>query len=177
LTIQDFGSIGELVAAIAIIATIAYLAIQVGQNTRAIRSSTFHGISEQMAQNVLPILTRSVGADILARDFDDPGGLSPAERLRFQSVLVMSVRRTESIHVQIKFEAIVADLTEGFERSLLSLLHSSGGGEWWASAKVTFTREFVDHVDSCLAENDSAEHHPSIGVSLRQGTTQQDGDL
>jgi len=33
ITIQDLGSIGELIAAIATIATLAYLAIQIRQNT------------------------------------------------------------------------------------------------------------------------------------------------
>ena len=35
MTIQDLGSIGELVAAIATIATLVYLAIQIRQNTFA----------------------------------------------------------------------------------------------------------------------------------------------
>jgi hypothetical protein len=39
LTIQDLGSIGELIAAIATVATLAYLALQIRQNTRAIQGS------------------------------------------------------------------------------------------------------------------------------------------
>src|SRR5262245_46033058 len=49
VTIQDLGSIGELVAAAATVATLAYLAIQVRQNTRALRSSTFQQISMDMS--------------------------------------------------------------------------------------------------------------------------------
>ena len=36
MTIQDLGSIGELIAAIATIFTLVYLAFQINQNTRAI---------------------------------------------------------------------------------------------------------------------------------------------
>ena len=39
MTIQDLGSIGELVAAIATIATLAYLAIQIRQNTHTVRAA------------------------------------------------------------------------------------------------------------------------------------------
>jgi hypothetical protein len=39
LTIQDLGSIGELVAAIATVATLAYLAIQIRQNTTSVRAA------------------------------------------------------------------------------------------------------------------------------------------
>ena len=167
MTIQDLGSIGELVAAIATIATIAYLAVQVRQNTRALRSSTFHGISEQMAQNVVPILSNSEVAELVVKGFDGLSGLTPAENLRFRSVLVMSLRRMESIHIQSDFGAIDANLIQGFERSMLSLLQSAGGAEWWVTAKTAFTSEFSDHVDRWLVENDSAEFHPTIGVSMR----------
>ena len=36
LTIQDLGSIGELVVAVATVATLAYLAFQIRQNTQSI---------------------------------------------------------------------------------------------------------------------------------------------
>ena len=61
VTIQDLGSIGELVAAAATIATLAYLAAQVRQNTRALRSSTFQSISDARDHAVIiPIISSSV---------------------------------------------------------------------------------------------------------------------
>jgi len=41
MTIQDLGSLGELIAAIATLATLGYLALQIRQNTRVLRG-TFH---------------------------------------------------------------------------------------------------------------------------------------
>ena len=43
MTIQDLGSIGELVAALATVATLAYLAIQIRQNTLQLEQSTLAG--------------------------------------------------------------------------------------------------------------------------------------
>ena len=42
MTIQDIGSIGELIAAIATVGTLIYLAVQIRQNTKSIRASTHH---------------------------------------------------------------------------------------------------------------------------------------
>lgn len=42
MTIQDLGSIGGLITAIATIATLFYLAMQVRQNARSVRASSFH---------------------------------------------------------------------------------------------------------------------------------------
>ena len=57
VTIQDVGSIGEMIAAIATIGTLAYLAIQVRQNTRALRSSTFQEIANDMSVSSEAICT------------------------------------------------------------------------------------------------------------------------
>ena len=166
MTIQDLGSIGELIAAIATIATLAYLGAQVRQNTRALRSSTFQGISEQMAQNVEPIVANAEVSALIIKGLDGLSSLSPEERLRFQSVLVMSFRRMESVHVQTQLGMISEDLTRGFETSILSLLHSQGGREWWATASLTFNHAFSSHVDEWLSENEPESAHPSLGFPL-----------
>ena len=166
MTIQDLGSIGELVAAVATIATLVYLAAQVRQNTRALRSSTFQDISTQMAQNVEPIVTHADVADVLAKGLGGLDELTPGERIRFQSVLVMSFRRMEAVYVHAQIGSIDPELTLGFERSMLTMLKSPGAAEWWATAKVTFGRSFSDHVDAWVAANESTSVHPSMGLSL-----------
>ena len=93
-----------------------------------------------MAHNVEPIASHADIADILAKGLSGLAGLTPGERIRFQSVLVMSFRRMEAVYVHSELGSIDPELTRGFERSMLSMLHSPGAAEWWATAKVTFTR-------------------------------------
>lgn len=166
MSIQDLGSLGELIAAIATVATIAYLAVQVRQNTRALRSSTFQGISEQMAQNVAPIVMHPDVAALMIKGIGGLGSLTPEERVRFQSMLVATFRRMESVHVQAQLGSIDPELARGFERSMLSILHSPGGAEWWATAKLTFHDSFVAHVGVWLDQHPSDGVHPSMGISL-----------
>lgn len=40
MTIQDLGSLGELIAAVATVATLVYLALQIRQNTTSVRASS-----------------------------------------------------------------------------------------------------------------------------------------
>ncbi len=40
MTIQDWGAIGEIIGAIATIATLIYLATQIRQNTRALQATS-----------------------------------------------------------------------------------------------------------------------------------------
>ena len=164
MTIQDLGSIGELVAAIATVATLVYLATQVRQNTRALRSSTFQNISEQMAQNAGVVVVQPELSSLLLKGAGGLDALSPPERLQFNAFMIMSFRRMESVHVQAEIGSITEDLKRGFEISLLGMLHTAAGAEWWASAKVTFHHSFTAYVDSWLAANPRWERHPSLGV-------------
>ena len=172
MTIQDLGSIGEVLAAIATIATLVYLAAQVRQNTRALRSSTFQAISEQMAQNVQPILLESEVASLLQRGLAEPGSFEPEERLRFHAMLSMTMRRMEAVHVQSTLGSIEREHIEGFERSILSTLHSPGASAWWSEAKPNFNTSFTEHVDWWLSENPRAEVSSTLAIRAPSGAAQ-----
>ena len=166
MTLQELGSIGEFVAAIATLVTLVYLAYQVRQNTRALQSSTFQAISEQMAANVAAIISDEGVADLLLRGTAGGEGFSDAERVRFQASMVASFRRMEAVYVHSRLGSIDLGMAAGFERSMLTLLNSPGGARWWESAKVTFNEEFVRHVDEWLAAHAGETEHPSMGVAL-----------
>ena len=67
VTIQDLGSIGEFVAAIA---TIAYLALQIRQNTRTLRVNSHQEAGESWASLNYAIANHSDFADIFVRSLD-----------------------------------------------------------------------------------------------------------
>jgi hypothetical protein len=64
---DKIGNIGEMIAAIATIGTLAYLAIQVRQNTRALRSSTFQDIANDMSVSSAAICTHPELPAVFAR--------------------------------------------------------------------------------------------------------------
>lgn len=162
MSIQDMGSIGELIAALATLATLIYLAIQVRQNTRAITSATFQNITAEMGKNVEPISANADLAAILVKGMPNPDCLSAEERLRLSSVLVASFRRMESVYVQNKLGSIGDDLQAGFELSMVSLLATPFGAQWWSGAKVTFYEPFVAHLDKRIECGELLAAHPSM---------------
>jgi hypothetical protein len=162
MSISELGSIGELIAAIATLATLIYLATQVRQNTRALKSATFQNISGEMGKNVEPIHSNADLAAILVKGNADPDSLSAEEKLRYSSLLVASFRRLESVYVQHKLGSIDEELKEGFEVSLMAVLRIPFGEQWWESAKVAFYRPFSDHVDLRLASGEIPRTHPSM---------------
>ena len=162
VTLQDLGSIGEFVAAIA---TLAYLAIQIRQNTRALRSSTFQEISTDMSLSSEAIATHPELSSLIVKGADGLANLTPEERHRYNLAYLMIFRRLESVYVQRRLGSIEQELTEGFERSALSTIGSGGGAEWWQSAKLAFSTSFVAHVDEKLASGSLPVVHSELQPS------------
>jgi len=165
LTIQDLGSIGELVAAIATIATLVYLAVQVRQNTRALRSSTFQDIAGAMSSTTEAVATHPEIAVLMVKATGGLVDLTREERVRYSFILLTTFRRLETIYVQQQMGLIELALTEGFERSALSVLAEGGGLEWWQSAKEAFSTAFASHVDSRIASGEFYGIHLGLGAS------------
>ena len=55
MTLQDLGSLGEFVGALAVVMSLFYLAVQIRQNTRALHTSTYAQTAEQAWQANLAI--------------------------------------------------------------------------------------------------------------------------
>lgn len=163
MTIEQLGSLGEFIAAIATLMTLAYLAIQVRQNTKALRASTFQQVSEAMAQNVSH-LTDNGELAAIALKVASGEDLAPVERLRYQGLMLMSIRRLESIYQQHQLGSIDADQVKGFELSMISLIKEPVALEWWGKAKITFDQRFVEYVDQRLSGKDILAKHPSLNV-------------
>lgn len=164
MSIAELGSIGELVAAIATLLTLIYLATQVRQNTRALKSATFQNITGEMGRNVEPISLSADLASILVRGVNEPEKLEPEESVRLASVFVATFRRLESVYVQNRLGSIEDEMIKGFEISIARLLNTPFGRFWWKSAKTTFYAPFAEHIEQFAETVDSTDPHPSMMV-------------
>lgn len=164
MSITELGSIGELVAAIATVVTLVYLATQVRQNTRALTSATFQNITGEMGRNVEPISLSPDLASIMVRGFSGQDELGPEDTVRLASVYVATFRRMESVFVQNQLGSIDDALMKGFETSIAMLLNTPFGRSWWKTAKVTFYAPFAEHMERCAAQLEHDSQHPSMMI-------------
>ena len=79
--LETLANLGEFVGALGVIVSIGYLAIQIRQNTKAVRSASYHQAAEQTWSGLLSIATEGELAELLTRPTrgDD---LSETEQLR-----------------------------------------------------------------------------------------------
>ncbi len=162
MTLQDLGNIGEFVGAVGVIATLAYLAVQVRQNTRALRASTFQDISMAMSRSSEAMAANPDLVSLVVRGAEGLADLTPEDRHRYNLTLMMVFRRLESVYVQRTLGSVAEELTGGFERSSISSIASGGGAEWWETARPAFNASFVAYVDEKLTSGSLPVIHPAI---------------
>lgn len=163
MTWDAVDAISQVVGTLMIGITLVYLAVQVRQNTIALRSSAFLAISQSMVSTMEVWGTQPDVAPLLRRAEAGLDGLSPDDRVRFGFLMMMAFRRAETIIVQRHLGLIDESLTEGFERSALSVLHSRGARQWWAASRNAFSGLFAAWVDENLSSGLPQPIHAGLG--------------
>ncbi|MDH4289945.1 MAG: hypothetical protein OEV65_14490 [Aquincola sp.] len=156
MSLQDLGSIGNLIGAIAVVVSLVYLAIQVRQNTRAVRASTERAI---FAQNM--DFDRMVVSDpelnriwILGRS--KPDQLTEEQARRFRRLMSMYYRHFEDLYFQHQ-DALVGNRVFDAWRTIgMELSRQPGAVLWWERYSGVLTEEFRHFVEQGRAGHPGA---------------------
>ena len=162
MTIQDLGSIGELVAAVATVATLAYLALQIRQNTRhlrdnarAIRLGEVRSATEGEIEFRRLLLTHPELDDVFERATRGEE-LDPQSARRFEHLLweygLRSQGRWYLVQQSVLSEAYW-DRVSGFH---VEYLRCPAGQLWWSQNRERFDPRFAEDVDRRLSANEES---------------------
>jgi hypothetical protein len=143
LTIEDLGNIGELIAAIATVITLAYLALQIRQNTRSVQGST---VQNQVNLEMTSCALVAQHADVFERGSADLSDLSGAERIVFNQLVTAVMSLMDSAYSQYQnglFSGYDFIVTE-WQQTYLKL---PGFQSAWAEMKGTYPDDFCQFID------------------------------
>jgi len=155
-------AISQLVAAIGVILSFIFLAIQLRQNTKAIQSSAIQNLVQSLSSNAQTNVENEYLVPLMLKANAGIETLSEVERARLHFWFVMAFRRFEGVYFQRCLGLVDAAVPEGFERSHVSILASKSGRAWWSTAKGAFASGFVSYVDDRLSKVDGKALHPAF---------------
>lgn len=156
-------ALSQLVAAVGVILSLIFLAIQLRQNTRAVRSASIQNLVESLADTAQAAVENEYVVPILLKANAGYESLTEEERARLHFWLLMTFRRFEGVYFQRTLGLVDLAVIDGFERSHLSILASKSGQAWWPNAKVLFNSRFVSYVDGQLSKS-SPNLHPAFRI-------------
>jgi hypothetical protein len=157
LSIQDLGSIGELVGAIATVAMLAYLAVQIRQNTAQLRESARGVRLASLEHSLRPFsqyrefLTHEGNAEVYARGLESYVELSAAEKLRFRAIIEEYFFAYSTMFERMSQGLFENPAWHAQATTAASVLKTQGGREWWNARKRIFQEDFAAQIER-LAE-------------------------
>lgn len=150
------GAIGELLGAVAVVVSLAYLAAQIVQNTRAVRASTTDTAVRGLRDWIRPLIQDAELSLIFRRGIEDWHTLDYDGKARFFHMMLGFMKTLENLHFQYEKGALDPDMWSGWEYLMTGYIQSPGGQEYWLHRKKAFSGSFQRYVDA-LPRNESFE--------------------
>jgi hypothetical protein len=161
---EAIGAISSILSAIAVIATLGYVAVQIRQNTRALRSAATQGAHDQHASMYDILASDPKLADIFVRGLEAPDTLDRIETGRFYAFLLSVMVRFQNWYLQTQSQALDSELIESTSRILRQISGTPGFKRFWEDRRHMLMPALAKHFEAevFLTERDP-NYHP-LGV-------------
>jgi hypothetical protein len=147
VTLQDLGNLGEFLGSIGVIASLVYLAIQIRQNTRSVRSAAYQAAVASSVEAASLFASSETLSEAFSKGFRDFESLKGPERYRFGAYAYGLFRSYENLFYQHAQGAIEEQLWLGFRNMLQRDINVTGMTAWWDRERDIFSSEFLRYVD------------------------------
>lgn len=152
--------VGELVAAVAVIISVVFVAIEIRQNSRAqVQATTQAAVSDYVGSLELLASDREF-ACLYTRAAQDFEGLDAADRLRFSAYYMSIYYQLQEMHRLSEEGAIDADTWSGFHSLLQETTRYPGVRQWFAVRRTWFSERFQAYVDELM------EQTPTVATTV-----------
>ncbi len=138
---EAVGAVGELVGAVGVIVTVAYLALQVRQNTRAIEGSTVQSLMT-LEKDIFSLIADH--ANVYRRGCDDFSDLDNDEAVQFTYIIAAEMSLVYNAYGQFQRNLISAEDWEAYKDGTLKRLAETGYGDAWALLEADYPKSFRD---------------------------------
>jgi len=151
VNLETISAIAQIVAAIGVIASLFYLAVQIRQNTQSQRSVVVDSLTSSLInllgpQSTDPDLMRSFASAI-----EDWHGASVDDRSRAAATLFTLFKLLENAWFQHRQGTLDREQWEGWDLYVRVYFHRPGVQVWWADRKAMFGAGFRSYVEATKA--------------------------
>jgi len=143
MTIEDLGNLGDLIAAIATVATLLYLAQQIRRSSKSVEGSSVQAILEL---EITTYALKAQYANVYRRGCANILDLDDDERVIFEQVVSSEMSLFSSAYIQVQNGLMDDDAA--FDRDWIRFyLKQPGFQEMWSEIKIAYSNDFRQHLD------------------------------
>ena len=148
MSIQELGSLGELLAAGATVVTLIYLAMQIKLNNRLAISTIENQLNSREYERRFAVAMDPAFAAFLAKDWRTEI-LTEAERTQAAQYVTMLLIDARETFLQHQLGFVSADLLESrVTRLKMGIMESEVAKSVWSTYRKIFEKEFCDYFET-----------------------------
>ena len=150
LTLENGYYISQMVAAVLLVLSVVYLALQVHQNTSAMRLSNFQAVSIGWANVFGALVNNEEVSDIYRRGLFEQGTLNEIEQIRFRSLGMLILRMFHECFEEQHEGGVRQVRWESSQRVAVDIMQTPGMQILWSSRKHWFPDDFQVYMDNLI---------------------------
>ena len=152
MNLDDVGNVAEMLAAIGVMISLIYLAIQIRRSSESERMATYRSIVSDFAH-----LNESIASDpdlalLFARGLEEYDALTELERARLSQYFYGVFRHFENMFHQNERGFLDDEVWLGWSRMCLTYFHRPGFQSWWAVRRDVYSARFVDFLENNVSD-------------------------
>jgi hypothetical protein len=154
MPLNDLASIAVILQGLGVIVTLAFLAVELRQNTRALRANAFQTVASEFARFDGQFVYDPAYADLVLRSLVSLEQLTPNERYRVAMAASLRMQLFDSLYYWHRQGVLEKPRWEAFERQFATWIQHPGMRAWWRESQLFYTPEFVAHVNTRILNLD-----------------------
>ncbi len=157
MTLAEISDLSTALGAVAVVASLIFVGIQIRQNTAATRAASHHAVSDALNQINFSFAGNADVTRIFLSGMADRNALTPEERWRFDALCRAYLHVCETMYIQAGLGVGDKSILLAEEEGIRTMFAAPGVRAWWAENPYGFCAEFRGYV-AALAR--SAEPTP-----------------
>ncbi len=155
--LERWALFAEIAGAFAVVLSVAYLALQVSDNNRLLRSQA-HYNALSLGQRPLEMMLENENlADVIYQCNSDAQSVDPARWSHCSNYYFMQFNSWEYFYYQYTDGSIPPQLWRGADAYFRQMTHTSSGyARFWSEGQIAFDEPFRSYVATIYAAADSA---------------------
>jgi hypothetical protein len=166
------GAVSEVIAAVAVVISLVYLAAQVRQANKIARATTRNAIAESAQSLTRDIIDDREMAEIFVKHLNGEK-LNAVEALRMAGRCYRDMRHWENIYYQVREGLLTAEEWSGFRKNLAALFAVEAYREYWEHEAELYSEAFQEQIASIIPESSRAQARTRFAERFDKGSSRK----
>jgi len=150
MNLTDLANIGQVIGAIAVVISRSYVALQIRQNTNAVRAATAQSVHEHFANWYTTFASDPSLSAVVINGLKDYGSLSETDKARLVAIFMAFLSYSQNAFLKWRQGLLAPSLWLGWEQVIMNLVCAPGGKAFWKERSYLFGEEFRRYVEDDL---------------------------